>query len=221
MKIRSVKPLNKKFHTVDIEVSGTHSYQLKNGAVSHNTLALLPGVTPGIHPGYSTYFIRRIRISSNSSLVDLCKEHGYPVEYQRNIDGSLDYNTVVVSFPCRYPDETPVASNFTAVDQLNVIKRAQREWSDNSVSCTIYYRKEELDDIKTWLQDNFNDNVKTVSFLLHSEHGFDQAPYEEITKEEYEALSKNVRPITSSESSVNLDDIIDSLECGAGGCPIR
>jgi ribonucleoside-triphosphate reductase len=185
------------------------------------TLSLLPGVTPGIHPGYSTYFIRRVRISSNSSLVELCRDHGYPIEYQRNIDGSVDYNTVVVSFPCRYPEGTPVASSFTAIDQLNVIARAQREWSDNSVSCTIYYKKEELDDIKQWLQENFNENVKTVSFLLHSEHGFDQAPYEEITKEEYDELVSKTSTISATANTINLDDILDSLECGSGGCPIR
>ncbi len=67
------------------------------------TLSLLAGVTPGCHPGYSQYFIRRIRMASSLALVNKCRDAGYPVEYQRNFDGSVDRNTVVVEFPCAYP----------------------------------------------------------------------------------------------------------------------
>ena len=67
------------------------------------TLSLLPGVTPGAHPGFAQYMIRRIRISAEHPLVQVCKEHGYPVEYQQSFDGTLDYSTVVVSFPLAYP----------------------------------------------------------------------------------------------------------------------
>src|SRR5690606_29442078 len=73
------------------------------------TLSLLPGVTPGVHPGYAQYFIRRIRVASNSSLVEVCRKHGYPVEYQRGFDGKEDKNTVVVSFPCSFPQGTVLA----------------------------------------------------------------------------------------------------------------
>jgi ribonucleoside-diphosphate reductase alpha chain/ribonucleoside-triphosphate reductase len=86
------------------------------------------------------------------------------------------------------------------------------------VSVTIYYRKEELDEIKKWLGENYV-NVKSVSFLLHNEHGFDQAPLEEITKEQYEEMKAKVVPITSL-SSLNMDDI-DIAECDSGACPIR
>jgi ribonucleoside-triphosphate reductase (thioredoxin) len=78
------------------------------------TLSLLPGVTPGIHPGYAQYMIRRIRISSNHPLVDTCRKHGYPIEYQRNFDGSDDHSTVVVSFPFSYPEGTKLAKDMTA-----------------------------------------------------------------------------------------------------------
>lgn len=183
------------------------------------TLSLLAGVTPGAHPGYSTYFIRRIRVASDSSIVDVCKNHGYDVEYQRNFDGTEDHSTVVVSFPCKFPENTLVAADLTAVDQLNVIKRLQEEWSDNAVSVTIYYRLEELDEIKAWLKDNYI-NVKSVSFLLHNDHGFDQAPYEEITKDQYEEMSSKVRLITTLEGAISLDDM-DIADCEGGACPVR
>ena len=112
------------------------------------TLSLLGGCTSGIHPGFSRYYIRRIRISSESKLIELAKKNGYPVEYSKNFDQSIDPNTQIVSFPYSLPEGTVFADECTALQQLEYVKRLQTEWSDNSVSCTVYYRKEELDDIK-------------------------------------------------------------------------
>lgn len=207
----------------DQEYSAKHGYSpsIKLTTVKPSgTLSLLAGVTPGVHPGYSRFFIRRIRMAANADLVQVCKDHGYPVEYQRNFDGTDDKNTVVVSFPCSYPEGTVCAKDLTAVQQLEYVKRLQAEWSDNSVSCTVYYRKEELPEIKAWLAKNYNEGVKTVSFLLHSEHGFQQAPYEEITEEQYNALSATVRPITG-DVEVSEEDILGSDECSNGVCPIK
>ena len=183
------------------------------------TLSLLSGVTPGAHPGYSHYHIRRIRMASDSALVQVCKQNGYKVEFQRNFDGSDDTNTVVVEFPCKFPENTVVSKDMKALEQLELVKKLQTEWSDNSVSVTIYYRKEELEGIKEWLNSNYNNNLKTVSFLLHSEHGFDQAPLEEIDRQKYEDMVKSVKPITNCE--VNEEDIKGSFECATGACPIK
>lgn len=183
------------------------------------TLSLLAGVTPGVHPAYSQYYIRRIRISSNSPLASLCRKHGYFSEYQKNFDGSEDKNTVVVSFPVAVPEGTVLANNMTAIQQLEYVKRLQTEWSDNAVSVTVYYKKEELAEIRDWLGKNYNDGIKSVSFLLHNEHGFAQAPYEEVTKEQYEEYAKQVQPITSGD--INEDDMIDSFECVGGVCPVK
>ena len=183
------------------------------------TLSLLSGVTPGAHPGYSHYHIRRIRMASDSALVQVCKQNGYKIEFQRNFDGSDDTNTVVVEFPCKFPENTIVSKDMKALEQLELVKKLQTEWSDNSVSVTIYYRKEELDGIKEWLNSNYNNNLKTVSFLLHSEHGFDQAPLEEIDRQKYEDMVKSVKPITNCE--VNEEDIKGSFECATGACPIK
>jgi adenosylcobalamin-dependent ribonucleoside-triphosphate reductase len=183
------------------------------------TLSLLAGVTPGVHPAYSQYYIRRIRIASNSPLANLCRKHGYFSEYQKNFDGSEDRNTVVVSFPVSVPENTILARDLTAVQQLEYVKRLQTEWSDNAVSVTVYYRKEELPSIRKWLKENYNDGIKSISFLLHSEHGFAQAPYEEITKDQYEEYSKLVTPISSGETGE--DDLLDTQECVGGFCPIK
>lgn len=182
------------------------------------TLSLLAGVTPGAHPGYSQYYTRRIRMASNSPLVSAAKKAGYHVEYVRNFDGTEDHGTQVVSFPCKFPKGTKLASQMSAVDQLEVIKRLQRDWSDNAVSVTIYYKLEELDEIKEWLKENYF-NVKSVSFLLHNDHGFDQAPLEAITEEEYLDAVKKVVPLTSI-GQLSMDDL-DIADCDTGACPVR
>ena len=182
------------------------------------TLSLLPGVTPGCHPAYARFMIRRIRISSNHSLVQVCKDHGYHVEYQQNFDGTEDRSTVVVSFPFRHPDHAVLAKDMTAISQLETVKWLQEVWSDNSVSCTVYYRPEELPEIKKYLKKNYKTNHKSLSFLLHSEHGFKQAPLEEITEEQYNELVANTRTISAiKEANIGLDD----AECATGACPIR
>lgn len=185
------------------------------------TLSLLAGVTSGAHPAIYKHFIRRIRIASNNhNLINLCKAHKYYVEYQKNFDGTDDKNTVIVEFPCKYPDNVILAENMTAIDQLETIKELQHNWSDNAVSVTIYYRLHELEDIKKWLLENYNNNIKTCSFLLHNDHGFKQAPYEKITKEKYEELVKNTIPITSGKIDLLKDNELIS-ECVGGICPIR
>jgi hypothetical protein len=182
------------------------------------TLSLLPGVTPGCHPAYARYMIRRIRISANHSLVQTCREHGYPVEYQVNFDGSEDRSTVVVSFPFRYPDNAVLAKDVTAIQQLETVKWLQEVWSDNAVSCTVYYSKEELPEIRKYLKKHYKNSFKALSFLLHNGHGFKQAPLEEITKEQYDELVAKTQPIVAVAS---MDIGLDESECASGACPIR
>jgi ribonucleoside-triphosphate reductase len=182
------------------------------------TLSLLPNVTPGVHPAYSRFYLRRIRIASNNPLIETCRQNGYDIEYQRNFDGTDDKNTMIVSFPVSVPEGTVIAKELTAIQQMEYVKRLQEEWSDNAVSCTVYYRPEELPEIKKWLKKNYNKGVKTMSFLLHKDHGFAQAPYEEITKEQFETYNAKVKPIVSGSV---LDDQLESMECSSGVCPIK
>lgn len=181
------------------------------------TLSLLPGVTPGVHPGYAQHMIRRIRIAAEHPLVQVCKDHGYPVEFQRNFDKTLDRSTVVVEFPFSYPEGTVLAKDLTALDQLGYVNRLQTEWSDNMVSCTVYYKLEELDTIKDFLKKNYNKGFKTLSFLLHTGHGFDQAPYEEIERDDFEARVSASRLI----HSISQAEFEGADECASGVCPIK
>ena len=205
----------------DVEYSEEHGFpvSIKLTTVKPSgTLSLLPGVTPGIHAAIFQYMLRRIQIASESPLVEVCKQHGYNVEYKLNIDGTIDPGTVVVEFPYSYPEGTKLAKDMTAIDQLKEVERMQRDWSDNSVSCTIYYRKEELPEIKEYLAKHYKNTFKTLSFLLHTDSGFLQQPYEEITKERYGELMSKVKVISSIDNSVEYES---NDECASGMCPLR
>lgn len=183
------------------------------------TQSSLAGVTPGGNPSPAgPWFIRRVRISAGSPLVEVCRSHGFKVEQQILFDGSLDPTTVVVEFPSRVPESTPVGATFSWRDQLDTIRRLQREWSDNSVSNTVTYRREDLPEIKEYLKKHFRNELKTVSFLLYSGHGFIQAPYESITEEQYIDMVSKTVPITSV--TVRESDF-DMADCEGGACPIK
>ena len=180
------------------------------------TLSLLAGATPGVHPAYARYYIRRVRMSSADSLVEYCRNAGYKVEYAKGFDGTHNYDTVVVEFPCFTGENTIIAADMTAVEQLELVKKIQTIWSDNAVSVTVYYRLEELPEIKQWLAEHYEIGIKSVSFLLHSEHGFTQAPYEEVTADEYYRLAEGIKSAGNIEG-----DMLDIDGCDNGVCPIR
>lgn len=182
------------------------------------TLSLVGDCTPGIHPAFSKFYIRRVRFASNDRLIPVLKDAGHHIEPVKRFDGTLDHNTLVVDFYCETPDGTPCAdSGFDTWKQLDTLLLAQKHWADQAVSVTVYYRKEEIPEIKKWLSNNLK-YLKTISFLCHNDHGFIQAPIEAMTQEDYEKKASKVKPIdfdtiTSGE--------LESLECEGGVCPIK
>ena len=184
------------------------------------TLSLLPGVTPGVHPAFAPYYIRRVRFGSADPLVDACRKRGYKVVWDIGIDGREDHTRYVVEFPCMSPEGSVMAADMTAVEQLEWVKKMQTEWADNAVSVTVYYRKDELDSIKEWLSKNYDKGVKSVSFLLHSDHNFVLPPYEEINKEAYEKMVSKIDfsvPLVQSR----FDGELDMDNCATGACPVK
>lgn len=204
--------------TFDISVPNGHTY-IAESYINHNTLSLLGGATAGVHPAYSEYFIRRVRIATSDPLVKICRDAGYKTEYVQRFDGSEDYSTTVVEFPCYAGENAILAKDVSAIDQMELHKKLQTIWSDNSVSVTVYYRPEELESIKNWMKENYEKSVKTISFLLHSEHGFKQAPLEEIDEQTYRKLIKKVKPIDSIFDVGS--ETLEGIECESGACPLK
>lgn len=183
------------------------------------TLSLVAGVTPGGHPGYAPYHIRRMRLAANDPLVPRLREAGYRWEYQRDFEGAEDHSTVVFEFPAAFPEGTKFADEMSAVDQLRLVQFLQTVWADNAVSVTVYYRTEELPEIRDYLAEYWH-SLKSVSFLLHSDHGFDQAPLEEITEARYESLRSGITPI-GSLGSAGFTEALSDDACATGACPVR
>lgn len=182
------------------------------------SLSLLAGVTPGVHPGWSRFHLRRVRMSASDPVFVYCQERGYSWEFQRDFEGNEDPRTVVVEFPCEFPAGTRTADEMTALDLLRLQDRLQREWADNAVSVTVTYRPEELPGIRAYLAEHWP-NMKSASFLLYSGHGFDQAVYQTITEEEY---LERVGRINSHRLKVGFgySELLEA-ECAGGACPIR
>jgi ribonucleotide reductase alpha subunit len=183
------------------------------------TLSLLGGATPGVHPAFSQYYMRTVRMSSSDALVQTCKDMGYHVEFLVNFDGTENRDTVVVYFPCKTPEGSILTKDMDVIKQLDMVKKLQTIWSDNAVSVTAYYKPEELESLKLWLKDNYEHNIKSVSFLLFKDHGFKQAPYQEIDEAAYLAANAKVKPLTNI--TTNSSEMLDMAECAGGACPIR
>jgi hypothetical protein len=196
--------------TVDIEVANTHSYQLSNGVVSHNTVSLLCGATPGIHAPHSPFYIRNIRVSDHSPLKQAAINAGYIVEKDAYAD-----DTSVISFPVK-TDCPKGKRDVTIWEQTALASDVQRYWADNQVSVTVTFAPHEAKDIGTVLE-VFEDRLKSISFLpLGDDHGYVQAPYIEITEEQYNTMSANIRPMVMDVVKTDMEDKF----CDGAACEI-
>lgn len=187
MKVISKPKLIGKKHTVDIEVQNTHSYQLQNGIVSHNTISLLGGVSAGIHYPHSGYYIRRVRLNKQSEYVSLLKNLGYFI--QDDVYNPL--NTVVIQFPIKTTNYIKGKKQTTLFQQMMNASDMQRYWADNSVSVTVTFKPNQEKDLQNVLQ-IFQDKLKCVSFLKQDTTAYKQLPYQQITKQKYEQMKSKI-----------------------------
>ncbi|MFX1569236.1 MAG: ribonucleoside-triphosphate reductase, adenosylcobalamin-dependent [Promethearchaeota archaeon] len=176
------------------------------------TVSLLPGVPPGIHYPHSEYYIRRIRLSKNSDLIEHVKSAGYKIE-----DDLYSPNTVVAEFPIheKYFDRSK--NEVSIWEQAENAAAYQKYWSDNQVSITITFKEEEVNQIKHVLE-CYEDKLKSVSFLPIKEHGYKQAPYEEITKKQYEEIISKLKSFNLDETR---DRAIGEKFCDSDRCEVR
>ena len=156
------------------------------------TVSQLVGVSSGMHPWHSPYYVRTVRGSKNDPISVFLKEVGIPVE-----DDVMKPNeTYVFSFPVKAPEGAIVRNDLTAIDHLNIWLVYQRAWCEHKPSITVSVKEDEWMEVGAWVYKNF-DEVSGISLLPHSEHTYKQAPYQEISKEEYEDLvakmPKNIR----------------------------
>lgn len=182
MKIKRVNKLEELQFTVDIEVEGTHSYQLDNGCVSHNTVSQLVDSASGIHDRFAPFYIRRVRADIKDPLALFMRDAGFPCEADITNPSNL-----VFSFPIAAPLGSVGKDSRSAVQQLEHWKIIKEHWCEHNPSVTIYYDDNEYLAVGQWVWDNF-DICSGISFLPRSDHVYQQAPYEEITEAQYHAF---------------------------------
>lgn len=177
------------------------------------TVSLLAGVSPGIHSPHAEYYIRRIRIPSNSVLINILLDAGTPLEYSKYGSEEQRMKTLVAEFPIHSPYFDRGKKNVSLWEQIKNVADYQRWWSDNNVSVTVTFQESEVEDIPRVLE-SFQDSLKAVSFLPY-ENDYEQAPYEEITKEEYEL---RVAKISQPDYKRFLEVPAGEKFCDGGAC---
>ncbi len=176
------------------------------------TVSLLPGVSPGIHYPHAEYYIRRVRVGKNSLLVPVLKEAGYHIE-----DDTYSKTAFVIDFPIHEVHFDRAKHQVSIWEQVQNAADYQRYWSDNQVSITVTFRAEEAKDIVHVLE-AYEDKIKGLSMLPLRDHGYVQAPYEEITKEKYETMVKEIRAIDLGKT---LERIAGAMFCDGENCMLE
>ena len=184
------------------------------------TVSQLVGVSSGIHPWYSEYYIRSVRGSNNDPLTQFLKDSGIPNE----ADVMKPDETTVFYFPQKAPKNATITKDLTAIDHLEMWKIYRTYWTEHNPSVTVNVHEDEWLRVGAWVFDNF-DSIGGISFLPASEHTYKQAPYQEISKDEYEEWVKkspsNIQwemlPLYEKEDGTTGTQ---ELSCVAGECEI-
>jgi len=179
------------------------------------TVSLLGGATPGVHYPESTYYIRRVRIANNSSLLKVLRKAGYKIEPAYGQEDS----TVIIEFPVFIGENVKTQEDVSMWEQLAQASFMQKYWADNAVSVTITFDpKKEGKDLERAL-DFYQYQLKGISFLPRiSEGAYKQMPYQKITQNEYEDMVKKLRPINFSK--IELTKAIGEKYCTNDQCEI-
>jgi len=188
----------------------------------HGNSGQLLYVGSGMHPWFAKHYIRRVRISTNDPLYELIKDQGVP--FKAEVGYSTANSTVaVVEFPMKAPEGAITKDQVSAIDLLNEWKRLKINYIEHNPSVTIYVGDDEWIKVANFIYENW-DIVGGLSFLPRSEHVYQLAPYEEISKEEYEKRMKEIKHIDFSKLIYyeQEDNTVGAKEfaCVSGVCSI-
>lgn len=183
------------------------------------TVSQLCSTASGIHPQHSQYYIRRVRADNKDPLTQFMIESGFVAEPCVMKPES----TTVFSFPVAVAEGALLREQLSAIDHLRLWLLFQRHYCEHKPSVTISVKEHEWMDVGAWVFKHF-DEVTGVSFLPMDLGTYRQAPYEECTKEEYEALKAIVPESVNWDQFLEFDDNVKGaqmLACTAsGGCEI-
>ena len=182
------------------------------------TVSQLSSTASGIHPQHSQYFIRRVRSDNKDPLTDFLKSQGFPSEpcFMK------PESTTVFSFPMQVDKGAVFREDLDAIQHLKLWLMFQRHYCEHKPSVTISVQEHEWPKVGAWVWDNF-DEITGVSFLPMDLGTYRQAPYEAITKEEYEQQASKMPLDIPWDDFKEMTDNVEgaqTLACTAGGCEI-
>lgn len=147
------------------------------------TVSQLVDSASGIHPRWNYRYIRTVRADKKDPLAKFMRMKGFPVEDEQRRPDVTD----VFSFPVIASTDSVVRTDITAIQQLDHYMMFKKYWCEHNPSITVYVKDDEWLEVGNWVYQNF-DEIGGISFLPHSDHVYAQAPYQDCTKEEFDAL---------------------------------
>jgi ribonucleoside-diphosphate reductase alpha chain len=181
------------------------------------TVSQLVDCESGLHQKHAKFYKRRVRVDKKDPIAFVLIDSGLPYE-----EDSYNSSAWVFTFPQKAGEEALVRDDVSAIEHLELWLAFQRHWCEHKPSVTISVREHEWEQVGEWVWEHLAE-ISGVSFLPFSEHTYVQAPYEEITREEYEALAATKHRVEWSDLAFyeTFDQTVGSstLACSAdGGC---
>ena len=186
------------------------------------TVSQVVDCASGMHPRHAPYYIRRIRISATDSLFKMLRDQSIP--YHPEVGQTeAAATTFVLDFPVKAPENAIFKDDLTAFDQLEHWKIVKKTYTEHNPSVTISVSEDEWLPVANWLNDNWS-LVGGLSFLPRNNHVYQLAPYEIITKTEYQQLLSKFEKIDFSQLVLyerqDETEVKRELACSGSACEI-
>jgi ribonucleoside-triphosphate reductase len=188
------------------------------------TVSQVVDSSPGVHPRWSKFYIRRYRIAKSDPLFQLMVDQGMPFNPE-NGQSKTNYTTAVFEFPVKSPDKAITRNEWDAMKQLEWYLKVQKNWSTHNVSNTVYVKDDEWIKVANFVYEHWSEIVG-VSFFPHSGANYEQSPYEEITEEQYNEFVKKFPKLDFSKlgdyekKTGDTTEVGKELACSGGKCDI-
>lgn len=184
------------------------------------TTSCVAGTSSGIHPRYAEYYIRRVRIDNANPLCQFMTDQGFPSEPCVTRGDT----TTVFSFPMKSPVDAITYKDYNPLDHLELWLTYQKHWCEHKPSVTINYTDKDFLSIGQWVWDNW-DLISGISFLPHSDHVYEQAPFEAIDMETFLEMDEKMPSYIewADLSHYELEDTTTNshtLACSGGSCEV-
>lgn len=190
------------------------------------TTSLVLGTSSGIHAWHNDYYIRRMRIGKNESIYPYLKNY-HP---QMVVDDNMNPNGAIIEVPQKSP-EGAITRHESPTDLLERVKLISDRWvraghrkghNTHNVSCTVSIKEDEWKDVGEWMWEN-REVYNGLSVLPHDGGTYDQAPFEDCSKEEFERRFETLKNVDLDEIIEGIDNtnLNDQAACGGGSCEVK